>query len=253
MAGHLPSSMGRGGYHATEDYQTGSSTESRSQMVEPFPGYSMFSPSLSSDSRSASYGAQSDMNQMLLPLAIENSDIGDNPFGMPNLTDYSTGQGYSQFGDSILLPYFTTTSEVDVTQSWTMSYRRLSQLNCNATSRLPHRLYPYQGQDAPGGNCGDPANSNQRRPPLRRSQFDTTSSNLDNASKLMPLSAGQYDSRRSSDTDQVFRSSAAQNLLEARTHPLYQAQQKEDGLYHCPNEGQVGCAHKPTKSKCKYG
>ena len=54
------------------------------------------------------------------------------------------------------------------------------------------------------------------------------------------------------------QSLAAQNSLEeiegklARTHPLYQAQPKEDDLYHCPNEGQTGCTHKPTKLKCNY-
>jgi hypothetical protein len=54
------------------------------------------------------------------------------------------------------------------------------------------------------------------------------------------------------------QSLAAQNSLEevegklARTHPLYQAQPKEDDLYHCPNEGQSGCTHKPTKLKCNY-
>ncbi|KAF2817653.1 uncharacterized protein BDZ99DRAFT_405449 [Mytilinidion resinicola] len=61
--------------------------------------------------------------------------------------------------------------------------------------------------------------------------------------------------------DDIFspsQSSAAQASLEeaegklARTHPLYQAQPKEDELYHCPNEGQAGCTHKPTKLKCNY-
>ncbi|KAF2502412.1 hypothetical protein BU16DRAFT_7803 [Lophium mytilinum] len=61
--------------------------------------------------------------------------------------------------------------------------------------------------------------------------------------------------------DDIFspsQSSAAQASLEeaegklARTHPLYQAQPQEDELYHCPNEGQAGCTHKPTKLKCNY-
>ena len=54
------------------------------------------------------------------------------------------------------------------------------------------------------------------------------------------------------------QSSAAQNPSEgvegklARTHSLYQAQPKEEDFYHCPNEGQPGCTHKPTKLKCNY-
>lgn len=54
------------------------------------------------------------------------------------------------------------------------------------------------------------------------------------------------------------QSSSAQASLEeaegklARTHPLYQAQPQDDELYHCPNEGQAGCTHKPTKLKCNY-
>ncbi|KZF23628.1 hypothetical protein L228DRAFT_121098 [Xylona heveae TC161] len=38
----------------------------------------------------------------------------------------------------------------------------------------------------------------------------------------------------------------------ARDNPLYQAAPQADGLYHCPFEGQEGCAHKPAKLKCNY-
>ena len=39
----------------------------------------------------------------------------------------------------------------------------------------------------------------------------------------------------------------------ARDHPLYQnATVKEDGLYHCPWEGDMSCAHRPEKLKCNY-
>ncbi|KAI9812857.1 MAG: hypothetical protein M1827_004375 [Pycnora praestabilis] len=37
-----------------------------------------------------------------------------------------------------------------------------------------------------------------------------------------------------------------------REHPLYQAMLSDDGMYHCPFEGQEGCAHKSTKLKCNY-
>ena len=38
----------------------------------------------------------------------------------------------------------------------------------------------------------------------------------------------------------------------ARTHPLYSAGPREDGLYHCSFESSDSCGHKPTKLKCNY-
>jgi hypothetical protein len=38
----------------------------------------------------------------------------------------------------------------------------------------------------------------------------------------------------------------------ARSHPLYQRLPDNDGKYHCPEEGNTGCSHKPTPLKCNY-
>ncbi|KAF1966313.1 hypothetical protein BU23DRAFT_663385 [Bimuria novae-zelandiae CBS 107.79] len=38
----------------------------------------------------------------------------------------------------------------------------------------------------------------------------------------------------------------------ARSHPLYSKEPDADGLYHCPNEGESACNHKPTSLKCNY-
>ncbi|KAF2710154.1 hypothetical protein K504DRAFT_252767 [Pleomassaria siparia CBS 279.74] len=38
----------------------------------------------------------------------------------------------------------------------------------------------------------------------------------------------------------------------ARSHKLYQAQPDASGQYHCPQEGQQGCTHRPTNLKCNY-
>lgn len=39
----------------------------------------------------------------------------------------------------------------------------------------------------------------------------------------------------------------------ARNHELYKnATPKEDGLYHCPWEGETCCNHRPEKLKCNY-
>jgi len=98
----------------------------------------------------------------------EVSDIGDNPFGMSDFANYSTGQGYSRFDSSALPHFFTPTSEVDVAQSWTSDAQTFS---------------------AP------------------------TSLSLDTASESTPLSAGQHDSQRTSNTDQVFRSFMSASIM----------------------------------------
>jgi hypothetical protein len=39
----------------------------------------------------------------------------------------------------------------------------------------------------------------------------------------------------------------------ARDHHLYRnAKVKEDGMYHCPWEGDKDCNHRPEKLKCNY-
>lgn len=48
------------------------------------------------------------------------------------------------------------------------------------------------------------------------------------------------------------RSSGEPDVVPAREHKLYHAVPRDDGLYHCPFEGQANCAHKPTKLKCNY-
>ena len=48
------------------------------------------------------------------------------------------------------------------------------------------------------------------------------------------------------------RSSGEVDAAPAREHELYHAVPLDDGLYHCPYEGQDNCAHKPTKLKCNY-
>ncbi|KAI9753063.1 MAG: hypothetical protein M4579_005362 [Chaenotheca gracillima] len=38
----------------------------------------------------------------------------------------------------------------------------------------------------------------------------------------------------------------------ARNDPLYNASPREDGMFHCPYEGQEDCNHKPAPLKCNY-
>ncbi|KAH9866142.1 hypothetical protein J1614_008706 [Plenodomus biglobosus] len=58
--------------------------------------------------------------------------------------------------------------------------------------------------------------------------------------------------------DVLSQSETAETKLEeertkvARSHPLYQQLPDKDGKYHCPEEGNAGCSHKPTSLKCNY-
>lgn len=60
------------------------------------------------------------------------------------------------------------------------------------------------------------------------------------------------------DEDALSHTETAETKLEeertkvARSHPLYQQLPDKDGKYHCPEEGNAGCSHKPTALKCNY-
>ena len=147
--------------------------------------------------------------------------------------NYFTGQGYSQFDSSALPRFFTPTSEVDVAQSWTSDaqtfsapfadravdaniffpFRQTPQISRDTMPQSYYPPYVYQSRDAPRSNFGVPANSNQRRPRPRRPQLNTTSLSLDTAGESTPLSADQHDSRRTSNTDQVFRSFMSASIM----------------------------------------
>lgn len=81
---------------------------------------------------------------------------------------------------------------------------------------------------------------------------DSRTDNDDTTSNSVP-------SRSLDDTEDVLSASdAAEIKLEeertkvARSHPLYQKLPDKDGKYHCPEEGNAGCSHKPTPLKCNY-
>lgn len=85
-------------------------------------------------------------------------------------------------------------------------------------------------------------------------------------SKLYNLRNENDDSKSSSyptqsldgDDDILSQSDSTETKLEeertkvARSHPLYQQEPDKDGKYHCPEEGNPGCNHKPTALKCNY-
>jgi hypothetical protein len=82
--------------------------------------------------------------------------------------------------------------------------------------------------------------------------MDSRTDNEDAASTSVPA-------RSLEDNEDIMSASdAAEIKLEeertkvARSHPLYSKQPDTDGKYHCPEEGQAGCTHKPTALKCNY-
>jgi hypothetical protein len=81
--------------------------------------------------------------------------------------------------------------------------------------------------------------------------FDQSRLNEDRTSASVPAPSDEND-------DVMSASDAAEIKLEeertkiARSHPLYSKQPGTDGKYHCPEEGNAGCTHKPTALKCNY-
>jgi hypothetical protein len=58
-----------------------------------------------------------------------------------------------------------------------------------------------------------------------------------------------------SSTDEFLLPAGAElaRQVEARTDPLYRnAVPRDDGLFHCPWEGDDSCNHKADKLKCNY-
>ncbi|KAK8209281.1 hypothetical protein IWZ01DRAFT_505245 [Phyllosticta capitalensis] len=68
--------------------------DARSQIMEPFQGSNLYSPSLGVDNRGAFHGGQPDMGNMMLPAAA-GSDNGDGNFRMSDFANFGHGQSVS--------------------------------------------------------------------------------------------------------------------------------------------------------------
>lgn len=80
---------------------------------------------------------------------------------------------------------------------------------------------------------------------------------LDNFAMVGPMPVGNLEASTSTvvgdEQIQMSEWTVFANEGEARDHHLYKnAYPKEDGLYHCPWEGQQCCNHRPEKLKCNY-
>ncbi|KAF2201571.1 hypothetical protein GQ43DRAFT_31365 [Delitschia confertaspora ATCC 74209] len=259
--------------------QAGSLQETRSQVEEQF----FYSPTLSSDTFSSLPGQHTDMNQMFLPAASGEAEIGDSQFTYAN---YPSAQSYGQLA-----------------QNWTAPDAQLYNSTFNLNQMRQRQPFVYSSQESSEFGFS-PMLQAQR--PFRKPQIHTARSSSS-------VTAEQHEARNVSTNDAAFASfvmspassvmnvtrqanvsddfAEPQHYMEsnvedettrprslvdeldeellsptqaaraqheeaqgrvARTDPLYQAQPGLDDLYHCPNEGQPGCNHKPTKLKCNY-
>jgi len=310
------------------------SRDPRSQMMDPFLGHNLYSPTLSSDSQSVFPGSQADMSQMFLPPAV-----GDAENAISDFTNYH-GQMYGRpasfdFQGNVM-PRFISAGDVDAGQDqWSntevqMYSRPFAVGPVEGTTYFPPRHQTHGQHNAMahrfvvpssyGSQVTSPntftarSTSMHRRPRLSRlprsmtsvsdmsgqatvsskqgadaaTMMSPTASLLSNVvqkdepegglseepQSFLDMSSADLEMEKSASESMIFsalkedefdddeyavtRSGSGQTSLEeaesklARTHPLYQATPSEDDLYHCPNEGQPGCAHKPTKLKCNY-
>lgn len=97
----------------------------------------------------------------------------------------------------------------------------------------------------------------QNSPMTSVSSHSPSIQTLDSFSMIGPLPTGNLEASMSTvvGDEQIPMNewTVFANEGEARDHHLYKnAYPKEDGLYHCPWEGQQCCNHRPEKLKCNY-
>lgn len=97
----------------------------------------------------------------------------------------------------------------------------------------------------------------QNSPMTSVSSHSPSIQTLDNFAMIGPLPTGNLEASLPTavgeDQIQTNEWTEFANEGEARDHHLYKnAYPKEDGLYHCPWEGQPCCTHRPEKLKCNY-
>ncbi|KAI9873161.1 MAG: hypothetical protein M1830_000758 [Pleopsidium flavum] len=56
------------------------------------------------------------------------------------------------------------------------------------------------------------------------------------------------------ENDEIFFQADEMDIMDPASEfeELYHAVPQDDGLYHCPYEGQHNCAHKPAENMCNY-
>ena len=166
------------------------------------------------------------------------------PFALTSSSDGFHAGGSSRFSDPITGPSLAVATGANCVVNNTVTAPE-SDLTMGFVPGLLEVVPNHPGQSAHSGPTSsgyhwekeDSNLSNSEESPSPRLQFDID----EDLFRFSPT--GNLTGRRTSDeTDWSI----------ARSHPLYQAQPKEDGLYHCPFEGEEGCNHKPENLKCNY-
>jgi hypothetical protein len=256
----------------------------------PFVGSEIYSPSLSSESYTfadhtldmnhmrpsagtweapedsivyANFSAGQDYSQYTTaPLSryTPTSNIPMSTAWVPTEAQFQNDQFYSYpSGQSPAEMMFSTTSSSQ--RPWSNSHfdgERPTILRTSSSYTLPQESRRTSAHDTTfGAFVATPTSTTSVHFP-HNVDFDQ--------SRLLDSRAGNEDRTSTSapapsvdeNEDVMSASDAAEIKLEeertkvARSHPLYSKQPGTDGKYHCPEEGNAGCTHKPTALKCNY-
>jgi hypothetical protein len=269
----------------------GNSQDSRPRLSAQFVGSEIYSPSLSSESYNfadqtvdmsllrqpsgtwetpedsivyANYSAGQDYSQYTntaVPRYPSASNVSiSSPWVPTDAQFHADSFGFSYpAGQSPAEMMFNNTSSSQ--RQWSNSHfdgvERPTVVRASSSYTLPQDSRRASAHDATfGAFVATPTSTTSAQFP-HNVEFDQ--SRLMNARTDEDTTSTSVPARSLEDSEDVMSASeAAEIKLEeertkvARSHPLYSKQPNADGKYHCPEEGQAGCTHKPTALKCNY-
>ncbi|KAH8722731.1 hypothetical protein GQ44DRAFT_741510 [Phaeosphaeriaceae sp. PMI808] len=258
--------------------------ENRANVRAHFVDSEIYSPSLSSDGYNAFADQALDMSLSQLQQPSESWEASD------VYANYSAGQDYAQFTTTNVSRYAPAAS-ISMSSPWVPTETQFHNQQFSfayPSSQTPAEMMfstsssqqqwsnnHYDNTDRPNlarNSTSYTHAQDSRRASTHDATFGATTSiqfpqNVDfDLSRLAELRNENEDSTSASvptqsldDNEETMSASdAAETKLEeertkvARSHPLYQQSADKDGKYHCPEEGNAGCSHKPTALKCNY-
>jgi len=264
--------------------------ESRKHMNTPFTGSDIYSPSMSSDNYPAFPEQTLDLSEMPHSatsgiweatdgsLAYANYTTGQDysqyaPATMPPFTPSTATNVASQFVVSdtqyqsnpfTFTPYPENHTSNDMlftaSSQWnSASYDATEQPSATRTSSLTLKDESRRAsaQDNFSAFVATPTSTTSVQLPhhvdydqSRLLGLRTDTDDINTASVLAQFLDEDEDALSHTDTAETKLEEERTKV--ARSHPLYQQLPDKDGKYHCPEEGNAGCSHKPTSLKCNY-
>jgi hypothetical protein len=207
----------------------GHAQDNRSRVTTHFAGSEIYSPSLSSESYNAFADQTLDMSQMRQP-----TGTWETPEDSIVYANYSAGQDYSQYSTANV-PRYTPTSNNGMSSPWVPADAQFQNEQFSFTYPAAHNTAELMFS-----------------PPVQAPRLDARTDAEDNTSTSVPTQPLEENEDVMSASDAAELKLEEERTKVARSHPLYQRMPDKDGKYHCPEEGNAGCSHKPTPLKCNY-